>query len=221
MQDPSPSLERKTASTELAERLRAEILRGTLEPGTRLRQRDVAERFDTSTTPVREAFALLQAEGLLRVDPHRGAIVSRPTIEEVRESFEIREALEVLAIERAIPKLTGDRISELEAILRRMRKTRDQDEWIGLNNRFHLLIYEAAEMPRLLSMIDSLRDAAAPYFNMALDTKPRSRKVDAEHQEILAACKRRDVERARRAVRAHLESTIEGLLRSLPETGIG
>ena len=95
-------LMRRTASEAVSERLRAEIQRGDLPPGTRLRQGEVAARFGVSTTPVREAFALLQAQGLVRIDPHRGAIVFLPTAKDAQELYEIRIALETLAIGRAV-----------------------------------------------------------------------------------------------------------------------
>jgi DNA-binding GntR family transcriptional regulator len=212
------ALNRRTTSAEIAARLRTEILRGSIEPGTRLRQREIAERFDVSTTPVREAFAQLQAQGFLKADPHRGAIVFRPTIEDLREIFEIRETLEVLAIRTALVKLDDERLEELDGILRQMRRTRDQEEWVALNNRFHLVLYEAAQMPRLLRMIERLRDAGTPYIHFALSTKPPTRMVEAEHKEILAACKARDPERAERAVRLHLESTMWALLDTIPSS---
>src|ERR671916_2913622 len=105
---------RRTTSEEVASRLREEILRGDLEPGRRLRQGEVAERFGVSTTPVREAFALLQAQGLVRVDPHKGAIVFHPTAEDLRHLYEIREALEVLAIEKSMQNLSQDQLAKLQ-----------------------------------------------------------------------------------------------------------
>src|SRR5918997_1170374 len=85
----------------------------TLAPGTRLRQNDVAKRFGVSTTPVREAFAQLQAEGLVRIDPHRGAVVFHPSVDDVLEFYEIREALESLAVGHAIRKIDGDLAARL------------------------------------------------------------------------------------------------------------
>src|SRR5262245_19072648 len=137
-------LGRDTTAKVVAERLREEIQHGTLAAGSRLRQNDVAQRFGVSTTPVREAFAQLQAEGLVRIDPHRGAVVFHPSVDDVLEFYEIREALESLAVTHAIPSLQPDVASDLEGLIERMRKTEDARKWLKLNDEFHLKLYEAA-----------------------------------------------------------------------------
>ena len=199
---------KRTTSAEVAERLRREILLGGLAPGARLRQNDIALRFSVSTTPVREAFALLQAEGLLRIDPHRGAFVFRPTPDEILESYEIREALETLAIRKAIPRLSEERLDELQDLVDAMRKTRKNDRWMEMNNHFHLGLYEAAAMPRLITIMANLRDSANAYIRLYLDREPRN---DDDHQAILDACRARDVERAQQELGGHLRRVVAKL----------
>ena len=87
----------RTVSGLVAERLRAQIVAGELAAGTKLRQVEIARRFGVSTTPVREALAALQREGLVRLHPQRGAVVFVPTVADLREHYEIRAALEALA----------------------------------------------------------------------------------------------------------------------------
>ncbi|HEX5936217.1 MAG TPA: GntR family transcriptional regulator [Actinomycetota bacterium] len=205
------ALGRDTTAKVVAERLREEIQHGTLTAGTRLRQNDVAERFGVSTTPVREAFAQLQAEGLVRIDPHRGAVVFHPTVDDVLEFYEIREALESLAVTHAIPNLRADVARELEGLIDRMRRTEDARKWLKLNDQFHLRLYEAAGRPRLSNLIDTLRDASAPYILMFVASRPLSQRAHEEHQEILDACVRRDAAGARRAIRDHLRSASRDL----------
>ena len=204
-------LGRDTTAKVVAERLREEIQHGVLAPGTRLRQNDVAQRFGVSTTPVREAFAQLQAEGLVRIDPHRGAVVFHPTVEDVLEFYEIREALESLAVSHAIPQLRKDVARELGALIDRMRRTEDARKWLKLNDQFHLRLYESAGRPRLSSLIDSLRDASAPYIHMFVASRPVSERANEEHQEILDACVRGDSEAAQRAIRGHLRGASDQL----------
>ena len=151
---------RRTASEAVAEQLRAQIHTGELKPGTRLRQAEVAERFGVSTTPVREAFALLQAQGLVRIDPHKGAIVFHPTADDARELYEIRVALETLAIGRALKSLGPEEIQELQSILEEMKRVEGTDGWFGLHNRFHMLLYNSSGMPRLATTIANLRDSS-------------------------------------------------------------
>jgi DNA-binding GntR family transcriptional regulator len=208
-------LDRDTTAKVVAERLRDEIQHGTLQPGTRLRQNEVARRFGVSTTPVREAFAQLQAEGLVRIDPHRGAVVFHPTAEDLIEFYEIREVLESLAVVRALPGLRPDVVKELQALIERMRRTDDARRWLKLNDEFHLKLYSCAGMPRLASLIENLRDASTPYIHMFVAARKPSERADEEHQRILDACVRGDPAGAELAVREHLRSASNDLARGL------
>ena len=206
------NINRLTTSEAVARRLRAEIQRNVIHPGTRLRQGDVASRFGVSTTPVREAFALLQADGLLRIDAHRGAIVSRPSMDDVRESFQIREALEGLAISSAIRNFDGERLRSMQALLDDMKTTTDIDRWIDLNHRFHLISYEPAAKPQLLALIETLRESAAVHIHLYASNHFPGAEVAGEHQAILDACRRQDAKAAKAAVRRHLRHTRDSLI---------
>lgn len=198
------TLERDTTAKVVAERLRSEIQHGTLAPGTRLRQNDVAKRFGVSTTPVREAFAQLQAEGLVRIDPHRGAVVFHPSVDDVLEFYEMREALESLAVSHAIRELDPATVKELQGMIATMRKTEDPRAWLKLNDEFHLRLYANANRPRLAALIDNLRDASAPYIHMFVASRPLSERANDEHQAILDACLEGNAGAARKAIREHL-----------------
>jgi DNA-binding GntR family transcriptional regulator len=208
----SESLRPPTAAQAVADRLRTEIQRGNLLPGAPLRQNDVAKRYGVSTTPVREAFALLQSDGLVQIDRYRGALVFEPTADDLVEAYGIREALETLAVARAAPRLGEPDIERLEQVIEEMERTADVPRWMELNDAFHLGIYEAAESPRLLAMIASQRDACTQYIRMNVGQTARRREKDAEHREILAGCRAGDVERAQRALRAHLRNTMREVL---------
>jgi DNA-binding GntR family transcriptional regulator len=209
---------RRTASEGVAEQLRAQIHTGELKPGARLRQAEIAERFGVSTTPVREAFALLQAQGLVRIDPHKGAIVFHPTADDARELYEIRVALETLAIGRALRNLGPEEIEELQSILEEMKRVEGTDGWFGLHNRFHMLLYNSSGMPRLATTIANLRDASSSYINLFVAEGRGMDVSEKGHQEILEACKQRDTRRAKKAVGEHLRVTMEALVQSLDAT---
>jgi DNA-binding GntR family transcriptional regulator len=215
-------LERRTTTDVVAAQLRDEIRRGELAPGTWLRQGQVAERFGVSTTPVREAFALLQAEGLVRIDAHRGAVVFHLTAEDLRESYAIREALESLGVIAAMPKLTPEILRQLESLTKQMRAEEDPTVWADLNNRFHKVLVEASGWPRLSSMVENLRDASSAYIRTFAARGSRMSDGNKEHEEIFEACRAGDVDRAERAVRTHLrhaaEIVIEDQLRTSSET---
>lgn len=209
----SQPLSRRTASEGVADLIRNDIRSGVLRPGERLRQSDIAARYGVSTTPVREAFALLQAQGVLRVDPHRGAIVFRPTVEDLTESYEIRGALEVLAVDKAVDHLSEKDLQDLQSLVDKMRVTEDPEEWMRLNSDFHLRIYGSVDLPRLTRMIEELRHAAEPYIRLLVTHQDADHRANDEHQAILDACRSRDHARARKAMEAHIASTIEHLLK--------
>lgn len=217
----SGNLVRQTATEAVAARLRDAILRNELTPGTRLRQNDVAQRFGVSTTPVREAFAQLQVEGLVRIDPHRGAVVFHPTTDDLRECYLIREELESLAVVHAVPNLTPNVVSELSGLISKMRKVHRHDQWVEMNDAFHLRLYEASGMPRLCAMIGNLRDASSAYIYMFVARQGPSDRTDHEHQRILDACRAGDAQRAERAVRTHLRHAAQDLLDNFAATPDG
>ena len=213
------NLNRQTTTAAVASQLRGEITRGELQPGTWLRQGQVAERFGVSTTPVREAFALLQVEGLVRVDPHRGVVVSHVSEEDLRETYAIREVLEAMAMRRAIPRLTPAILDELKALIAEMSDQKGGDEWVELNNRFHTVLVQTSGLPRLNSIIASLRDASSPYIH-AYAEKGVTARAEAEHREILDACRARDSRRAVRAVKAHLRHSADAAAAELHRSSV-
>lgn len=204
-----------SVSKNVADHLRAEIRSARLKPGTRLRQEDIAVRLGVSTTPVREAFRILQTEGLVTLDPHRGVEVFRPSMEDVLEYYEIRQALELLAISKAIPNMAEPDIAVLEDLLEAMDGVEDGERWVELNNQFHTSVYHHCGRPRLCAMISNLSHVTAGYVQMAVQRARENGQADREHRQILEACKRRDVPAAQRAIKAHLQHTVDEMVRFL------
>jgi DNA-binding GntR family transcriptional regulator len=200
----------RTVAGLVAERLRAQIVAGELPAGTKLRQVEIARRFDVSTTPVREALAALQREGLVRLHPQRGAVVFLPSVQDLREHYEIRAALESLAAGRTAEHFREEWVEPLETLLREMRGGPPAARYIELNQRFHTQLYEHSDRPRLVEMIAALRDASSAYLHIyrAAADFPVKR-LDAEHHRILQACVARDPDEAAAATREHLENTVE------------
>ena len=125
-----------TRASAVAEELRRMIMAGELKAGTRLRQVELAERFSVSTTPVREAFVLLARAGLVRHDAQRGVVVFAPTVQDVRENYEIRIALEPLATELAAAHISADELERIDDVVSEMRASRAFPEYQRLNQRF-------------------------------------------------------------------------------------
>lgn len=200
----------RTIAGQVADRLRAEIVAGERAPGSKLRQVEIARAYGVSTTPVREALATLQQEGLVRLHPQRGAVVFLPDVDDLREHYEIRAALEALAAAKAAERFEAGWAAPLDALLAEMRDGPPAARYIALNQRFHTELYAHSGCPKLAQMIAGLRDASSSYLHIyrAADDFPVER-LDAEHREILAACLARDPDRAARAVRDHLRHTVE------------
>jgi DNA-binding GntR family transcriptional regulator len=200
----------RTISGAVAARLRQEIVAGELQAGTRLRQVEIARRLGVSTTPVREALAALQREGLVQLHPQRGAVVFLPKVEDLREHYEIRIALEELAVAKAAEQFEPEWAEPLEALLEEMRTGPPAERYLELNQRFHSELYARSGRERLVEMIVALRDASSAYLNIFRATRdfPVGH-LDAEHHEILQACVARDPQRAAAAVRDHLQRTVD------------
>ncbi len=208
----------RTVAGLVAERLRAQIVAGELASGSKLRQVEIARRFGVSTTPVREALAALQREGLVRLHPQRGAVVFVPTVEDLREHYEIRAALESLAAARTAERFQGHWAKPLAALLDEMSTGPAADRYIALNQRFHTQLYEHCGRTRLVEMIAGLRDASSAYLHIyrAAADFPVER-LDAEHRRILGACVARDAGEAAVATREHLQNTVEHVASRLEE----
>jgi DNA-binding GntR family transcriptional regulator len=208
---------RRTTTRALIDRLRQEIHAGEFQQGDRLRQGELAARFGVSTTPVREALSALQAEGIVSVDPHRGAVVVRPTAEDVRESFEIREVLEILAVKHAVPLIDDSTLDRLQALLIQMRSASTYSGWAEMNEEFHSSLYRASGRQRLCALIDAMRASSQYFIHLALSGAVPGAEVESEHQAILDACLARDVRAATKALHRHLGTTAERTLSHLAE----
>jgi DNA-binding GntR family transcriptional regulator len=209
---------RTTITEALVDQLRREIRSGQIAPGSRLRQAEIAARFNVSTTPVREAFAALEREGLLVGSAHRGVTVFHPTVQDLKETYEIRTPLEALATEKGVENMTAGDIVELEALLRKMANSGDDHGLYNkLNAQFHGLIYRAARRPKLEKLIADLREASAAYLRFYATFSPSARETQREHTLIFEACKARAPKRAAKAMIAHLQHTVDFVSSGLEE----
>jgi len=198
---------RRTSSSMVADALREAIIHGTLKGGQTLRQDELANRFGLSRIPVREALRQLEGEGLVTVQPHRGTVVSQLSGAELRELCEIRVALETTALRLAIPRLDDDTLNRAAAILVETDgETNVLEHWSRNNWRFHSTLYEAAERPRLLSMIKTLHDTVDRYLRLHVSILNYKMKGQAEHWGILDACRRRESAAAVSLLEQHIEA---------------
>lgn len=188
------------------------ILTGEFVPGGFLGEEALGERLGVSRTPVREALGSLQRDGLVEIVPHRGAFIRWPSPRDVEERFDIRIAIETLALRRAFPGLGED-------VLKRLRdRVREQQERIErasyqeieqLSIEVHMVVLEAAGNRRIIDLTHQLREQVYIASTLYRDpdgavSLPRVRQVAADHEAILSALLERDLERAVRELEAHL-----------------
>lgn len=189
----------------VAGRLREAILRGDLAPGERLDESALAVALGVSRTPIRSALRILAAESLVELQPHRGAVVNELSPDELGEVYLVRTILEGTAARLAAPRMDEERIVALEGILDELERTADPNRWLVLNNQFHSTIYQAAGRPRMLSIIEYVRNIATPYILQFIEKPGHMESSREDHRRIFEACKKRDGQLAELEVRKHLE----------------
>lgn len=200
------------ASEAAARSLREDILSGAIPAGTRLGEAELADRLSVSRTPVREALSRLSAEGLVELQPNRGARVMSWGRDELRRIFELRLQLEPYAVRQAVSNLGAADLATLDELARTMHrhgrpgKQQDLDAIVELNRQFHGLFIDRAENPPLASALRAVTHAAVVHQNFhdyAPDALARSL---AHHTEMVAAARAADPEWAEAIMRAHLHN---------------
>jgi DNA-binding GntR family transcriptional regulator len=195
------------------ERLREAIILGEITPGTPLRLEDLARSLGMSISPIREAVRQLEALGLAEHVPHHGSKVMGLDVEELRELFSIRLALETMAVRRAAELFQpADETAGREqlAAYGEARRRDDVRAAVRAHTAFHFTLYEAARSAWLVRLIRPAWDSCERYRPALLsaegDLQDRHQELDAE---LLAACTAHDLGRAADAFRAHLELATE------------
>lgn len=206
----------QTLPRRIFEILETRIIERVFPPGFHLVEDDVASQLKVSRTPVREAFRMLQREGWLQLQPHAGAYVRHPSLEETREVFEVRERLEEHTARLAAERLDDERITALERAIKQgiaAVERKDASKVTSINAEFHSLVAAAAGNPPMRRMLDDLGKRVRWQFpDVALHRGLDSWK---EHKEILEALKTGDGKLAGRLVKQHSRRTQEALLQRI------
>lgn len=200
-----------------------EIVSGSHMPGERLDLNEIAARYGTSRTPVREAMWRLESDGLITVAPHKGFVVSKLPVEEIEELYRIRAVLEGLAARLAAGRLSAEEANLLNARLAEMQTRLDegQDHAItALNLPFHEIIFTAARAPLLHRYISTLYASTARYRGLTTTWPGRAREIVREHRALADAVIAGQTEEAERIARLHQENnarTVIAVAQSLGE----
>jgi DNA-binding GntR family transcriptional regulator len=201
------ALDHRTLWQRVHDHLREEILASRLPPGTELQEVALSQELGVSRGPIREALGRLAAEGLVTVRPRRGAVVRALSANEFLEAYQVREALEVMAVRLAVPKLCADDIAAMQRLINEMAahaETDDVEGFFEANAAFHEAFFEVAENRMLAEMYRKLRGQIDRYRPLSLGLRGNLQRSITEHKAILRAAKAGNVERAAHLVSEHI-----------------
>ncbi|MEG1547756.1 MAG: GntR family transcriptional regulator [Clostridia bacterium] len=188
--------------------IRTAIIRGILPGDMPLRQDEISAALSVSHIPVREAFRQLEAQGLVRIYPNRGAVVTKLSKHDMTNVMDTRIMLELGAIRSAMPLISSQDIDKASSFLERYSTEKDYNKFDEINLGLHLALYEPANNRMLMELIDQLHANVDryihPFYDQTHDAELRS--VD-EHRALIAACQNKDVDLATAVLRTHMEKT--------------
>ncbi len=211
-----------TSAERVYDDLREAIIGGEYTPGERLRTEALAERFGTSRTPVREALVLLEGDGLVELEPRRGAVVRSFDAADLVDLYEVRAILEARAAQLAALRLTREDLDALDATCDRAESVAGSgkvaiETLIASNDEFHRVIVEASGSARLTAALRTVAGIPRP-FKAAFwkNGAERTRSLSA-HREIVAALRSGSAERAESAMRLHVLTARDFLIEVMGE----
>lgn len=213
----APPLKRSLSSS-IATELREAILSGKFAAGAQLRQDALAESFGVSRIPVREALFQLDAEGLVRITPQKGAVVSELSALEIQDVFELRAILEPRLLAASLGQLDREGLDRAAAIHARFvaaAEANDIREWGVLNAEFHMALYAGAELPRTAVMASALLQTSDRYTRVQLSGPDAMARAVHEHAELLHLSRAGESEAACETLRRHIMQVGADLLRAV------
>lgn len=197
------------ASQRIADVLAERILTGRLTPGARIIQDELAEEFQASRIPVREALRILETRGLVTLRANAGAWVSAMTLRDLGLSYEIRERIEPLLLADSLGRLTDQDVRTLAELQEEIERNEDVETFLRLDREFHWLTYARHEAPQLASMIERLWDTTQHYRRayVQLAQSQSSWTVNVEHRLLIESVRAGDVRTASAVLEMHIRRT--------------
>lgn len=196
---------KSTADYATAE-IRRLILSGALPPGARLDQVELARRLEVSRHPVRQAIERLAERGFVAISPHRSAVVAEISDKDMSELYEVRRALEPLAIRDAFARFDAaliERVDELEKDMRRAEAANDLDSYMDANRLFHLAMYAPCANRHAVRTVESLFDLSERYQRTSLAQPGRMKRSNQDHAQMVEAIRAGDGKRLAELIDEH------------------
>ena len=194
--------------------LREAILKGDLKPGERLMELQLASKLGVSRTPIREAIRMLEQEGLAVTTPRKGAEVAKMTLKDMEDVLEIRDALDELAVRIACQKISDEQLRQLEdmkELFEKSTQTGNVKKIAEADVTFHDVIYEATGNPKLVTLLNNLREQVYRYRVEYIKDPKNYPTLIAEHEAILESLKNRDVKNEVEAMHVHVANQAEAV----------
>jgi DNA-binding GntR family transcriptional regulator len=211
-------IKRQSVPESLRDSLQERILNGEFRDGDSLIQDAIADEYDVSRMPVREALRQLEACGLVSMRTHKGAIVTTIPTEQIKELFELRAMLECDILRRAIERCTDQDIADASVILEELEESYrrgDLARWGSLNWAFHKRLYTAADRVQTLAILQSINLQTERYVRLHLLLTDGLGVAEREHRELLRLCALRETDQAVAFLNEHILSTGRTLLVAL------
>ncbi|CAM3651798.1 GntR family transcriptional regulator [Parendozoicomonas haliclonae] len=213
LQDRAVNLIQTAASSDIIyNALRDEIISGRIQAGERIRQENIANIFNVSRIPVREALKRLEAQGLVQNMRHKGCIVSSLSPKDVEEIYEIRANLEPLVIEKSVENMSEETLAEARKLCDAFTTESDPSLWGERNRLFHETLYKDAGRPFHLKVIDESIDRIDAYLRAQLLLTNGMGRAEKEHLAILEACVNQDGKLAAELTRQHILGSYHSLM---------
>jgi DNA-binding GntR family transcriptional regulator len=188
----------------IEERLRSAILDGRLPPGTAVRQQELATLFGVSRMPVREALRQLEAQSLLQVVMHKGAVVAPLIGEDAVDTYALRVLLETEALRQSIPSLDADDIAQARSYIRQLENETRHAEIGRLNRLFHMALYSKAKNQKLLRMIEIELNEEERFLRFHLSSMGLGKLTQDDHIALVDAASDKLVDEAIKLLEEHL-----------------
>ena len=207
------------------ETLRDAIITQVLKPGERLMEIQLADEMGVSRTPVREAIRKLELEGLVIMVPRKGAYVAGVSMKDIHEVYEVRAALEMLAVSLAAERITDEELDALERqVLRESEAEASEDidentldNIVYIDTTFHDIIYQAANNQRLVQFLNILQEQLQRFRAASLSRPGRSKTALEEHKQIIEALSERNGELAAKLAKEHIDNAESAMIFAMQE----
>jgi len=212
-------LKRRTVTSDVADFIRQKIIDGSYKGGELIRQEALAAELGVSRIPVREALLQLEAEGLVTIHTHRGAMVAILSPDDAQEIFEARALIEPFMLNEAMKLRTPADVLAVQQVLTRYENAIKNDagpeELSSLNWALHVRMCEPAKRPRMMAILTSLHNSADRYLRVQINVQEARQRALVDHRNIVDAYAKGDTKKACKLMEQHIRVALDEVMQRL------